>query len=113
MHEHAEHAPAARPGWITSIGALAGLVLGALSYVQQNGQQIEAQHRTDIGEAHLGDAQRRIWDAIEKDRTAHAADLQHLREYLRAEIVADLRREIDLRCHDGSPSQRCGSTHVQ
>lgn len=109
------------PSWITSVGTAVACLGVAITLWQNNslvqqqqGAQVEAQRRTDEGEAHLRQAQQRLWDHINVTDAEHARQLEHLRETLRAEILGDLRREIDVRCHAGGVcAAQLGRTHVQ
>ncbi len=103
MHEidDAPTAPPPRPhqaGWITSIGALSALGLGAFNYAAQSGQQVEAQRRTDLDEQRLQQTVQRLADALEKSKYDQRGFDDHLRERIADEIKADMRREMDLRC---------------
>ena len=105
MHADTHNAPS----WIHGLGVLAACVgllieMRHTSAIEEHqnaidsrqvGAQAEAQRNSERSEEHLRQAQQRIWDSINSDRLEQARKFDHVRETLRAEILGDLRREID------------------
>jgi hypothetical protein len=92
------------PGWVTSLGALAALALGGYNQHSQNSERDEAQRFNEANDTRLGESQRRIWDAINRDHenfSRFALDEAQAREQSRQrtrdEILQDVRREFDVR----------------